>query len=106
VGCGFVTVEPPIDSYPGTDYVNAFFTVSIDSSLSEGECEKFADDPLATRKLTAVKKISGIEFHSARVAMGDSGINSTGSTITAFQKARVMNLRMAWRRRATEPLTA
>jgi hypothetical protein len=72
-GVRIVTVEPPADSYPGTDYVNAFFTVSIDSHLSKGECEKFADDPQAARKLQAVKKISGIEFHAAQVGLGGLG---------------------------------
>jgi hypothetical protein len=85
-GVRIVTVEPPVDSYPGTDYVNAFFTVSIDTHLSKGECEKFADDPLAARNLQAVKTISGIEFHGARVGFGGAGHQFGGVYYHGFSR--------------------
>jgi hypothetical protein len=82
------------------------FTVSIDPHLSKGECEEFADYPLAARKLQAVKKISGIEFHGAQVGFVGLGHQFGGSTITAFQEARVMSLPMACRRLDMEPWMA
>jgi hypothetical protein len=91
-GVRVVTVEPPVDSYPGTDYVNAFFTVSIDPRLSKGECEKFADDPLAARKLQAVKKISGIEFHGAQVGLGGLGHQFGGFYYHGFSRGSCYEL--------------
>jgi hypothetical protein len=70
-GVRIVTVEPPADSYLGTDYVNAFFTVSANSRLSKGECQAFSDS-LAVQKVSVVKTISGIEFHGTRV--GEAGL--------------------------------
>jgi hypothetical protein len=84
-GVRIVTVEPPADSYPGTDYVNAFFTVSVNSHLSKGECEEFSDSP-ATRKLQAVKKISGIEFHGAQVGLGGAGHQFGGVYYHGFSR--------------------
>ena len=90
-GVRIVTVEPPADSYPGTDYVNAFFTVSVDSHLSKGECEEFADSP-ATRKLQAVKKISGIEFHGARVGFVGAGHQFGGVYYHGFTRGSCYEL--------------
>ena len=52
VGVRIATVEPPADSYLGTDYVNAFFTVSVNSDLSKGGCQdpRFADHSKSTRR--------------------------------------------------------
>jgi hypothetical protein len=85
-GARVVTVEPPVNSYPGTDYVNAFFTVSVDPRLSKRECEEFADYPLAARKLPAVKKISGIEFHGAQVGYGGLGHQFGGFYYHSFSR--------------------
>ena len=51
-GVRVVTIETPTDSYPGTDFVNAFFTVSINPYLTKGECEQFTDYPAAARSVS------------------------------------------------------
>jgi len=41
-GVTTVSVEVPKDSYPGTDFVSAFFRVNLNKSLTEAECGQFA----------------------------------------------------------------
>ena len=91
-GVRVVTVEPPANSYPNTDYVNAFFTVSIDPHLSQSECERFADEPQAAGKLKAVKKISGIEFHGAQVSDGGLGHQFGGFYYHGFSRGSCYEL--------------
>src|SRR5215472_3566869 len=70
-GIRLVTVELPANSYPGTDFTNAYFTVSVNEHLSKQQCEKFSDDMQGTEK-PSPEKISGIEFHSRE--LGDAGM--------------------------------
>jgi hypothetical protein len=41
-GVTVATVELPDGSYPGTDFTTAFFNVSVNRTLSEQECSRFA----------------------------------------------------------------
>jgi hypothetical protein len=41
-GISVVAVELPRGLYPGTDYRDAFFTVSVNRNLSEAQCSQFA----------------------------------------------------------------
>jgi hypothetical protein len=41
-GVGVAAVELPRGMYPGTDYRDAFFTVSVNRNLSEAQCSQFA----------------------------------------------------------------
>ena len=41
-GVAIATVEMPGGSYPGTDFVSAFFNVNVNRSVSEQECAHFA----------------------------------------------------------------
>jgi hypothetical protein len=60
-GVRVVTLEAADGSYPGTDFVNAFFTVSINQHLTRKACVKFSDEASGSRK-QLVKSIGGIEF--------------------------------------------
>jgi hypothetical protein len=71
-GVRVVTVETPAGSYPGTDFVNAFFTVSINPSSTMSECEQFTDEHAIGPPKEPVKVISGVEFHGARIS--DAGL--------------------------------
>src|SRR5260370_13877616 len=82
-GVRVVTIETPTDSYPGTDFVNAFFTVSINSYLTKGECEQFTDYPLAARKQPG-KKISGVRFEGVGIGFGGLCHQAGGSYYHRF----------------------
>jgi hypothetical protein len=41
-GVGVAAVELPRGMYPGTDYRDAFFTVSVNRNLSQAQCSQFA----------------------------------------------------------------
>jgi hypothetical protein len=61
-GVRLVTIEVPRTAHPGTDFVNAFLTVSVLPNTSESQCAEFSaafdyGDQLLTRK------IDGITFH-------------------------------------------
>jgi hypothetical protein len=65
-GTTLAAIELPRNSYPGTDFSSAFFSVSVNPELSASECEQFAfplhlqdDDPGAPAKA----KIGGTEFN-------------------------------------------
>jgi hypothetical protein len=62
-GVRLATIEVPRGAHAGTDFVNAFLTVSVLPNISESQCAQYspaieAGDPLQTRK------IDGIEFRS------------------------------------------
>jgi hypothetical protein len=40
-GVTVAAIEMPRSSYPGTDFTSAFFTVSVNSSLSKDQCQQF-----------------------------------------------------------------
>ena len=60
-GKRLVTVETPHDAYLGTDLVNAFFTVSVNSYLTREECGHLPDE-ISDPDKHLLKRISGIEF--------------------------------------------
>jgi hypothetical protein len=41
-GVTVAAIEMPRSSYPGTDFTSAFFSVSVNSSLSKDQCQQFA----------------------------------------------------------------
>lgn len=41
-GVTVAAIELPKSSYPGTDFTSGFFSVSVDSALSQAQCEQFA----------------------------------------------------------------
>jgi hypothetical protein len=82
-GVRVVTIETPTDSYPGTDFVNAFFTLSINPYLTKGECEQFTDYPLAARKQPG-KKISGVRFEGVGIGFAGLGHQAGGPYYHGF----------------------
>ena len=92
-GVRVVTIETPTDSYPGTDFVNAFFTVSINPYLTKGECEQFTDYPLAARKQPG-KRLAVLGLRGLGSALVDWAIKLAGPTTMVSQEAFVMNLAM------------
>ena len=64
-GVRLVTIEVPRSAHPGTDFVNAFLTVSVFPNVTAAQCVEFSSTagdgtPWLTRK------IDGIEFHGRR----------------------------------------
>lgn len=79
-----VTLEAPSGSYPGTDFVNAFFTVSVNQYLTREECEQFPADLSNMSKPTGVREISGIEFNALRQGEGGLGHQWGGTYYHGF----------------------
>lgn len=59
-GTALATVELPDTSYPGTDFANAFFTVNVNRTVPQNECQHFAyldtseadGEPIESEKVT------------------------------------------------------
>src|ERR1700688_4787811 len=83
-GVRLATVETPTGSWPGTDFINAFFTVSINSFLTRSECDRVLDDRpprlLPGEKIPQepVKKIGGVNFQGFRIGFGGLGHQFSG----------------------------
>jgi hypothetical protein len=60
-GVRVVTIEAPAGSYPGTDFVNSFFTINTNEYLTRDECEQLPDW-VAGARTPIQTKISDIEF--------------------------------------------
>lgn len=71
-GLRIVTLEAPKDAYPGTDFVNSFFTVSVNPSLTPDECAQFLDEQDSSARKSE-KTIDSIHFRGLDV--GDAGMN-------------------------------
>lgn len=64
-GVRLATIEVPRGFHPGTDFVNAFFTVSVFPNVTAAQCAEFSStEGDGTPWLT--HKIDGIEFHGRR----------------------------------------
>jgi hypothetical protein len=64
-GVRVVTIEAPPNSYPGTDFVNAFFTVSVNRYLTKDECREFPVHLLSGPRFAGETKSSRIALTSA-----------------------------------------
>ncbi len=99
-GVRVATIEAPAGSYSGTDFNNAFFTVSMNSHLTKGECEQFADRPSAAllKDLMVkipkdpIKTIGGIEFHGFRMGLGGLGHQFSGVYYHGFSRGSCYEL--------------
>jgi hypothetical protein len=85
-GVRAVTIEAPNGSYPGTDFVNAFFTVSINSYLTKAECEQFTDDRALAPRKELVKEISQLKFQGAGIGFGGAGHQFSGVYYHGFSE--------------------
>ena len=65
-GITVAAVEMPRNSYPGTDFSSAFFSVSIHPELTKSECEQFAfpqnDHPESDESSPPAVKIGGVDL--------------------------------------------
>ena len=78
-GVTVAAIEVPKSSYPGTDFTSGVFGVSVNSSLSQAQCEQFVFPKSDGREgepaaLPAKVKVGGNEFAMVEDA-GDSGKN-------------------------------
>ena len=82
-GIRVMTVEPPVGSYPGTDFVNAFFTFSVNRHLTRQECQQFPGDTPGSG-VSVTKKIRGVEFQGLRQGAAGLGHQFGGTYYHAF----------------------
>ena len=68
-GVAVATVSLPAASYPGTDFNSAFFNVSVNRSLSEQECSRFA--------LSDQRKADGAPVDTEKVTIGSKDMEMT-----------------------------
>jgi hypothetical protein len=65
-GTAIAAIELPRNSYPGTDFSSAFFSVSVNPELSESECSQFAFplnlQPESETGSPSKTKVGGTEF--------------------------------------------
>ena len=65
-GVTVAAIEVPRSSYPGTDFTSAYFGVSVNSSLSQEQCEQFAfpksERPESEPPAVSKVKIAGNEY--------------------------------------------
>ena len=64
-GVTVAAIEMPRSSYPGTDFTSAFFSVSVNSSLSKDQCQQFAVTKSELENelgVPAKVKLGGIDF--------------------------------------------
>ncbi len=74
-GTALGTVELPDDMYPGTDYASAFFSASVNSSLTEEQCAEFSStsgDPSAKAFTPHKVKLGSTEYSEVEVLAGDA----------------------------------
>lgn len=82
-GVRLATIEVPRTAHPGTDFVNAFLTVSVLPNTSESQCTEFSPatedgDQLQTRK------IDGITFHGRKESAAASMHQYSGSYLHGY----------------------
>jgi len=68
-GVAIATVEMPGGSYPGTDFVSAFFNVNVDRSVSEQECGHFA--------FVDSHNVNGAPVDAEKVKIGSTDMETT-----------------------------
>ncbi|HEY6305112.1 MAG TPA: hypothetical protein VI488_01475 [Candidatus Angelobacter sp.] len=69
-GTRIATVEIPTSSYPNTDFVNAFFSVSIHQGMTAKQCAQFGPEQ-------GVPKTRGLDIHGIRF----EGINDSDAAM-------------------------
>jgi len=82
-GVRLATIEVPRSAHPGTDFVNAFLTVSAFPNVTQAQCEEFnAADADGTPWLT--RKIDGIEFHGRKESAAASMHQYSGTYLHGY----------------------
>src|SRR5215475_5537060 len=82
-GVRLATVEVPRGAHPGTDFVNAFFTVSVFPSVAAAQCAEFGSvEGDATPWIT--RKIDGIEFRGRNESAAASMHQYSGTYLHGY----------------------
>ncbi len=82
-GVRLATVEVPRGAHPGTDFVNAFFTVSVFPNVTEAQCAEFGSvEGDTTPWLT--RKIGGVEFHGRNESAAASMHQYSGTYLHGY----------------------
>jgi hypothetical protein len=68
-GTALATVELPNRLYPGTDFTNAFFTVNVNRTVPQNECQHFA--------FLDMSEADGEPIESEKVTVGTTEMHST-----------------------------
>jgi len=82
-GVRLATIEVPRGAHPGTDFVNAFLTVSVLPNVTEAQCAEFASaEGDGTPWLN--RKIDGIEFHGRKETAAASMHQYSGTYLRGY----------------------
>jgi hypothetical protein len=82
-GVRLATIEVPRSAHPGTDFVNAFLTVSVFPNVTAAQCAEFsAVEGDGTPWLT--RKIDGIEFHGRKESAAASMHQYSGTYLHGY----------------------
>lgn len=82
-GVRIATVEAPSHSYPGTDFVNAFFTVSVNRFMTRSKCRQFPGSEDKSPTFLSKTK-SGLILHGVMQSDGGMGHRFVGEYFHAY----------------------
>ena len=82
-GVRLATIEVPRGAHPGTDFVNAFLTVSVLPNVTEAQCAEFASAESDGTPWLA-RKIDGIEFHGRKETAAASMHQYSGTYLHGY----------------------
>jgi len=84
-GVRLATIEVPRGAHPGTDFVNAFLTVSVLPNVTEAQCADFGSvEGDATPRLT--RRIDGIEFRGRNESSAASMHQFSGTYLHGYSE--------------------
>jgi len=84
-GVRLATIEVPRGAHPGTDFVNAFLTVSVFPNVTAAQCAEFGSlEGDGTPWLT--RKIYGIEFHGRKETAAASMHQYSGTYLHGYSE--------------------
>ncbi len=82
-GVRLATIEVPRGAHPGTDFVNAFLTVSVLPNVTEAQCAEFASAESDGTPWLA-RRIDGIEFHGRKETAAASMHQYSGTYLHGY----------------------
>jgi hypothetical protein len=84
-GVRLATVEVPRSAHPGTDFANAFFTVSVLPNVTATQCEEFSSADGETFS-SQIRKIDGIEFRAKKESAAASMHQYSGTYLHGYSE--------------------
>lgn len=104
-GIRIATIEAPAHSYPGTDFVNAFFTVSVNSLTTPRNCRHFRGSEDKS-PVFLLKTKSGLILHGVLQSDGGMGHQFVGEYFQTYSKGDALSSAMESQPRAWAQWTA